>query len=72
MNLYDIDTDTEEGKLLIAAIAALTVSKEISLNGKEYNGRRLTPYQVLRKLKAVVKIIFPDIQNTPDAIRLNN
>lgn len=45
-----ISVTREEGRLLLAAIACITVSPQVRLYGQTYDGRQLTPDEVFEKL----------------------
>ena len=47
MTIQDINTDTREGKLLMTALAILTVSRDITIDGKKINGRECGPDEML-------------------------
>lgn len=59
-DISDIDQKTKEGRLLIAALAILTTSKSIHLAGKDRPGDKMTPFQVLDKIKALAEDIYKD------------
>jgi hypothetical protein len=46
-SINEINIETKEGKYLLMALAALTVSEKISLNGVIRNGMKMTPDEVL-------------------------
>jgi hypothetical protein len=58
MELKDINRNSTEGQLLIIAISALTVSPKIMLDGKEFNGRELSPTQVIDLLEITAGEVF--------------
>lgn len=60
--LENIDTTSKEGKLLLAALGILTVSK-FMFKGSEVNGGGLTPDQVLKKLEIISNEMFGDDEN---------
>lgn len=63
MELNEINTGTKEGKLLVAAVSLLTVSPGLVIFGKETDGRKVTPMEMLDKLDQAQKMIFEN-QNT--------
>lgn len=63
MQLQEINQTTKEGQYLMMAIAALTVSPEISLNSKICNGKSMTPDDVLAELDTTVKKVFNERSN---------
>lgn len=50
--------DTREGRYLLMAIAALTTSNQITLNGRDYNGTQMAPDGVLRELTEIVNRVY--------------
>lgn len=48
--LNDIDTNTIEGRLLLAAIAALTGQPSLLIKGLIVDGRNIHPDEMLQKL----------------------
>lgn len=53
MELKSINQNTEDGRLLMAAIAMLTTSKSICIFGEQKDGTMLTPDTVLTCLKTL-------------------
>lgn len=60
MELNKINDKTPEGRLLLMAVAALTVSPAISVNGKELDGRQITPMDMLDRLNEVAREVYLD------------
>lgn len=60
MKIEEVNTGTREGKLLLMAVAALTVSPEICLNGKKRKGIKMTPDEVLSEIEKVAQGIYED------------
>lgn len=60
MKLNEIDTTTEQGRFFMMALAALTVSPNIHINGKELDGRQMTPDQMLNEIEEVSNKVFKE------------
>lgn len=58
MEINEINTETKEGKLLLMAVAALTCSPEVHVNGKVFNGRKTTPFEMLDEINEVAEEVF--------------
>lgn len=58
MTLNEINTESKEGKLLIAALSILTVSDNLQIMGKEVNGRQLEPDVMLSKIEEVSDYMY--------------
>lgn len=63
MNINEINTETKEGKLLMMALAALTVSPSICINGQELDGRKMTPDEMLSEISKTADLVYTE-QNT--------
>lgn len=59
-NLSEINTVSQEGKLLMTALAALTVSPQVQINGEMVNGSFMTPDEMLHELEDAAKDVFQD------------
>lgn len=57
-SIKEIDTTTKEGKHLLIALAALTVSPQINIGGTERNGRLMEPDDVLQEISKVVDEVY--------------
>jgi hypothetical protein len=62
-NIGDIDVSTPEGKLLITALSAMTVSPRLQIAGKTIDGTKTSPDAMLRKLKPIAKMLYPNFEN---------
>ena len=62
-NMLDIDINSKEGKLLVAAIAVLTTLKEEDLANKKW-GRSLNAKTVLTKLSDLTNTMFTNKYRT--------
>lgn len=60
MTIRDINTATPEGKLLMAALAILTTTKEVKINGTIVNGTDTTPDQMLAHVNALSIEMYKD------------
>lgn len=60
MNINEINTSTKEGKLLMMALAALTVSPSICINGHELDGRKMTPDEMLTEISKTADLVYND------------
>lgn len=60
----DIDTTTKEGKMLLMALAALTSSQRITMNGREFKGRGLTVEEVIVELNKTVDKVYAGCSDT--------
>lgn len=58
MELNEINDKTMEGRLLMMAVAALTVSPEVHINGEILDGRKVTPMEMLDHVKAVADEVY--------------
>lgn len=63
MEISEINTSTKEGKLLIIALAALTVSPSICINKEMYDGRTLASDEVLNKILVVSDFVYGYLNN---------
>jgi hypothetical protein len=64
----DINTKTQEGRYLMAALAILTTQSKLKLFGKIRNGERMMPSQMMDVLYKMQKLIYEsalDIPATP-------
>jgi hypothetical protein len=50
MTLNNIDINSREGRLLMAALCILTTSPELTIDGKKVDGRKLNPNDLLNQL----------------------
>jgi hypothetical protein len=62
-NILDIDIESKEGKMLVAAIAVLTTLKEEDLANKKW-GRSLNANNVLVKLSDLTNTMFANKYRT--------
>ena len=62
-NVLDIDIDSKEGKLLVAAIAVLTTLREEDLTAKKW-GRSLNANTALNKLSDLTNTMFANKYRT--------
>jgi len=62
-NILDIDIESNEGKMLVAAIAVLTTLKEEDLANKKW-GRSLNANNVLVKLSDLTNTMFANKYRT--------
>lgn len=60
MDIKQINVNTQEGRLLMMALAALTVSPAVIVNGNEIDGRKTTPDEMLAHVKAVTDHVYAD------------
>jgi hypothetical protein len=60
MELNEINDKTKEGRLLMMAVAALTVSPSVKVGGEEFDGRKTTPMDMLDRIKAVADDVYKD------------
>jgi len=58
MSIREINTETKEGKLLMAALAILTTNSRLAINGKIINGRQTTPDKMLEHLDKLREEIY--------------
>lgn len=58
-NLSGIDTNREEGRLLIAALSILTVSPNVKILNGETDGRLVEPDGMVQLVQEVAKEIYP-------------
>lgn len=58
MELNKIDTSTQEGKWLMAAVAILTTSKSITLQGEIKDGTCITPMGMLDKINSLSEYMY--------------
>lgn len=58
MTILEINNETKEGRMLIAALAVITTSPKVTLRGKRINGQKITPMQVLQELDKLQKEIY--------------
>lgn len=58
MTINEINTDTREGKLLMAALAMLTTTEEVSYLGTVITGTITTPDEMLDFVNAVSEKIY--------------
>lgn len=64
MQFRDIDQQTQEGKLLLAAVSVLTTSKKLRILGRKVNGRLLTPDEIVEELCKISKIVYQSGKET--------
>lgn len=60
MQLNQINDKTMEGRLLMMALAALTVSPQIQVDGESLDGRQSTPDAMLNRIKNVADKVYAD------------
>lgn len=60
MELNKINNKTFEGRLLLMAVAALTVSPAVQVGKEEFDGRKTTPMDMLDRIKAVADDVYKD------------
>lgn len=60
MNISEINTSTKEGKLLMMALAALTVSPSICVNGQQLDGTKMTPDEMLSEISKTADLVYND------------
>lgn len=60
MQLNEINDKTMEGRLLMMALAALTVSPQIQVDGESLDGRQSTPDAMLNRIKNVADKVYAD------------
>lgn len=60
MTIKDINDKTPEGRLLMMALAALTVSPQIQVDGESLDGRQSTPDAMLNRIKNVADKVYTD------------
>jgi hypothetical protein len=58
-NLSGIDTNREEGRLLIAAVSILTVQPQLILFGQGKKGTQISPDEMVGYLHQKANDIFP-------------
>lgn len=60
MKLEDINTQTEEGKMLVAALSVLTTTESMVILKRDINGRTKTPDEMLGTIKEVRDVIYTE------------
>jgi hypothetical protein len=65
MDIKEINSKTKEGRLLMMALAALTVSPQVEVDAELLDGRHITPNDMLDRINNVVKKVYKDDQIDP-------
>lgn len=60
MEFNQINTNTKEGKLLMAALAMLTSQPALQLNGEAKRGTNMTPFEMLDEVEALGRKIYEE------------
>lgn len=60
MTISDINTATVEGRLLMAALAILTTTPELIVQGEKVKGTDTTPDKMLGHVEQLTKVMYPD------------
>ncbi len=58
LKFTDISSETKEGKCLQAAIAMLTMQPELVIDKTKYNGKKMTPVEIMEKINILKERMF--------------
>jgi hypothetical protein len=67
-NLSAIDTNQKEGRYLLAALAVLTTSPELTIQGESVRGSATHPDDMLDRVYALQETMFKDATPIPDDV----
>ncbi len=56
--LREIDTSIPEGKMLLSALAILTTTSNLSINGKKFKGTEMTPDDMTAEVAVLSETIY--------------
>jgi|SRR6185312_6477137 len=67
-NLSDVNTNTKEGRYLMAALAILTTQPKLKLFGEERSGEQMTPDEMLGQVYKLQETMYEDAGDIPDMV----
>ncbi len=67
-NLSDVNTNSKEGRYLMAALAILTTQPKLKLFGEDKSGEQMTPNEMLEHIYKLQKTMYEDTTDIPDTV----
>lgn len=67
-NLSDVNTNSKEGRYLMAALAILTTQPKLKLFGEDKSGEQMAPDEMLEQVYKLQETMYEDAGDIPDMV----